>query len=40
MGPHGMYVWSAYVLTLVALGTEVLLLLRRSRRAWRQERGR
>jgi heme exporter protein CcmD len=29
MGDYGLYVWGAYLLTLGALGGEVLLLLRR-----------
>jgi heme exporter protein CcmD len=29
MGGYGFYVWGAYVLTLMAMGGEVLLLLRR-----------
>lgn len=37
MGSHGIYVWSAYAVTLVALGAEVLLLVLRVRRASQQK---
>ena len=33
MGNYAVYVWSAYLVTLLALGGEVLLLIRRRRRA-------
>jgi heme exporter protein CcmD len=35
MGGYAFYVWSSYILTLVALGSEVWLLIRRRRR-WRE----
>jgi heme exporter protein CcmD len=31
MGGYGLYVWSAYALTVAAMGTEVFVLLRRRR---------
>jgi heme exporter protein CcmD len=34
MGSYAIYVWGSYVLTMAAMGGEVLLLLRR-RSAWR-----
>ena len=35
MGDYAFYVWSAYVVTLVAMGSEVFVLLRRAVRGVR-----
>lgn len=37
MGGYGLYVWSAYALTVAAMGAEILLLVLRRRRALRDE---
>jgi heme exporter protein D len=37
MGGYGFYVWGSYLVALIALGGEVLLLLRRKRNLLKQK---